>query len=43
MPDIARGLGMKPAEVVKRLADLKRRGLVLGERRGLEQFYRAAP
>jgi wyosine [tRNA(Phe)-imidazoG37] synthetase (radical SAM superfamily) len=40
--DTARGLGFNPSETVKWLADLERRGKVTGERRGLDQFYRAA-
>ena len=40
--DTARGLGLNPSETVKWLADLERRGKVIGERHGLEQFYRAA-
>ena len=40
--DIARGLGLNPSETVKWLADLERRGKVIGELHGLEQFYRAA-
>lgn len=41
-PDIAHGLGMKPAETVKLVADLEAQGKVLSERRGLKHFYRAA-
>lgn len=40
--DIAHGLGLNPSETVKSLASLERRGKVLGERHGLEEFYRAA-
>jgi hypothetical protein len=40
--DIAHGLGLNPSETVKALAGLERRGKVLGERHGLEEFYRAA-
>ncbi len=39
--DVAGGLAMRPPEVAKHLADLEKRGKVLGERHGLEQFYRA--
>ncbi|MCU0782896.1 MAG: radical SAM protein [Verrucomicrobia bacterium] len=39
---IALGLGMKPNEAVKFLADLEVRGKVWGERHEQEQFYRAA-
>lgn len=41
MQDIAHGLGMKPGEVVKFLADLEAQGQIRSERRGLEQFFRA--
>jgi len=41
MQDIAHGLGMKPGEVVKLLADLQAQGQIRSERRGIEQFYRA--
>jgi len=40
--DVAGGLAMRPIEVAKHLADLEKRGKVLTERHGLEQFYRAA-
>lgn len=40
--DVAHGLGLNPSETVKSLADLERRGKVINERHGLEQFYRAA-
>jgi wyosine [tRNA(Phe)-imidazoG37] synthetase (radical SAM superfamily) len=40
--DIAHALGLNPSETVKSLAGLERRGMVLGERHGLEEFYRAA-
>jgi wyosine [tRNA(Phe)-imidazoG37] synthetase (radical SAM superfamily) len=39
---IAHGLGITPSEVVKLLDPLAARGDVLTERRGPEQFYRAA-
>jgi predicted Rossmann fold nucleotide-binding protein DprA/Smf involved in DNA uptake len=42
MEDIAHGLGLNPSETSKSLADLERRGRVLGERHGVERFYRAA-
>ncbi|MBN1443091.1 MAG: radical SAM protein, partial [Planctomycetes bacterium] len=42
MEDIAHGLEMKPAEVVKSLAVLEERGAILGERRGSGLFYRPA-
>lgn len=41
MLDVAQGLGIKPAETVKLLAELEARGQIQGERRGLGQFYRA--
>jgi wyosine [tRNA(Phe)-imidazoG37] synthetase (radical SAM superfamily) len=41
MQDIAHGLGMKPGEVVKLLADLQAQGQIRSERRGMEQFFRA--
>ncbi len=41
MPDIAQGLGMKPAEVVKRLAELEAREDVCIEKRERGLFYRA--
>jgi len=40
--DIAHGLGLNPSETVKSLGGLEKRGKVIGERHGLEQFYRAA-
>jgi wyosine [tRNA(Phe)-imidazoG37] synthetase (radical SAM superfamily) len=40
--DVAGGLAMRPLEVAKHLADLEKQGKVLGDRHGLEQFYRAA-
>ena len=40
--DIAHGLGLNPSETVKSLAGLEGRGKVIGERHGLEEFYRAA-
>jgi wyosine [tRNA(Phe)-imidazoG37] synthetase (radical SAM superfamily) len=40
--DVAGGLAMRPIEVAKHLADLGKRGKVLSERHGLEEFYRAA-
>ena len=39
--DVAGGLAMRPIEVVKHLADLEKRGKVINERHGPEQFYRA--
>lgn len=39
---ISHGLGMKPGEAVKCLADLAMQGKVLCERHGSEEFYRAA-
>lgn len=41
--DIARGLGMKPAEVVKSIETLEARGEVQNERHGPELFYRTRP
>jgi len=41
MPDLAQGLGMKPAEVVKRLADLEAHQNICIEKRGRGLFYRA--
>ncbi|HOK76465.1 MAG TPA: radical SAM protein [Verrucomicrobiota bacterium] len=40
--DIAQGLGIKPAEVVKHLAGLEANGCICRQRRGAEVFYRAA-
>jgi wyosine [tRNA(Phe)-imidazoG37] synthetase (radical SAM superfamily) len=39
--DIAHGLGMKPSEAVKSLADMEVQGKVLSRWRGLECFYHA--
>lgn len=41
MEDLGRGLGMKPAEVLKTLDELHAQGKVQSERRGTSQFYRA--
>jgi len=41
--DVARGLGMKPAEVVKSIETLEARGEVQSERHGAELFYRTTP
>ncbi len=41
MPDIAKGLGMKPVEVIKRLADLEARENICTEKCGRGLFYRA--
>lgn len=40
--DIAQGLGIKPAEVVKHLAGLEANGRIYRQRRGAEVFYRPA-
>jgi DNA-binding IclR family transcriptional regulator len=41
LQDVATGLAMKPAEVVKALAGLEARGQVEVARHGLRAFYRA--
>lgn len=41
MEDLGRGLGMKPAEVLKTLDGLLAQGKVQSERHGASQFYRA--
>lgn len=40
--DLVRGLGMKPAELLKTLDELNAQGRVQSERHGTWQFYRAA-
>ncbi len=40
--DVALGLGIKPAEVVKHLAGLEAAGRICRERRGADLFYRAS-
>ena len=40
MEDVAQGLGIKPSEAVKFLADLEARAQVQRSRRGAESFYR---
>jgi wyosine [tRNA(Phe)-imidazoG37] synthetase (radical SAM superfamily) len=42
MEDMVRGLGMKPAELLKSLDELNAQGKVQSERHGANQFYRAA-